>query len=108
MYIINSTVPSDILLFLCFINLSHHTWCSFEGAAEVYNEMVRLTYLENATNTAKFLSLCSLRVTGKTDNAQNEIICNKAIIIITTINICICIHRNFGEEQCRRHRLSAI
>uniref|UniRef100_A0A1X7UPD7 CxC5 like cysteine cluster associated with KDZ domain-containing protein n=1 Tax=Amphimedon queenslandica TaxID=400682 RepID=A0A1X7UPD7_AMPQE len=55
-----------------FIAAGHHTWCSFEGAAEVYNEMVRLSFSENATNTAKFLSLCPLRVTETLEKNNGE------------------------------------
>ena len=44
-----------------FNTYSHHAWCSFEGAAEIYNEMVREAGSIDAINTATFLRRWPIR-----------------------------------------------
>ena len=50
--------------FTILLNLtySHHAWCSFEAAAEIYNELIRESGSLDALHTAKYLKMCPIRM----------------------------------------------
>lgn len=42
----------------------HHCWVSFEGSAEIYNEMMRETHNNNYLNLGKYLQSHPMKMTG--------------------------------------------
>lgn len=46
---------------VCAIFYRHHSWCSFEAAAEIYNEFMRETLAVNAMKSADFVKRYPLK-----------------------------------------------
>lgn len=60
-----------ILCLLCLY--SHHSWVSFEGSAEIYNETMRETKNFNYLNLMDYVKKHPMRNTGNCDIMINTV-----------------------------------